>query len=170
MTIKQSPVHTTLPLTFSEAGGTIYLTPCPGTKELTLTDSLAQLKTQGVKAILTMMPDSEMKKFEVTDLPTETQQQGMQWFHFPVTDDCAPDETTMNNWHQKISPELTEFLNQGENIAIHCKGGSGRTGLAAGMLLVDSKVEHKDAIEQVKAVNPKSFTKEIQVEFLESYS
>lgn len=56
----------------------LVLTPCPGTKDLGLAESVAQLKEQGVVAVVTAINAEEMASKNVADLGEQVQAQGMQ--------------------------------------------------------------------------------------------
>ena len=43
-------------------------------------------------------------------------------------------------------------LDAGERILIHCRGGLGRTGLVAGLILVERGILPEEAIRQIRAV------------------
>ena len=47
----------------------LIFTPCPGTKGLDLETSVRELHQAGADAIVTMMTDEELAKFEVASLP-----------------------------------------------------------------------------------------------------
>ena len=57
----------------------------------------------------------------------------------------------------KVSKQsILERLNAGQDIAIHCKGGSGRTGLIAARIMVEAGIPRADAIALVQALRPKA--------------
>ncbi|WP_348946341.1 hypothetical protein ABHF33_07335 [Chitinibacter sp. FCG-7] len=85
----------------------------------------------GAAAIITLMPEHEMQENSVSALPNVCQQLGLAWFHFPVEDDAAPAEEFERQWSTH-SAEILQMLADGKTIAVHCKGGSGRTGLMIG--------------------------------------
>ena len=60
----------------------------------------------------------------------------MKWFHLPIRDDEGPTEIFLSAW-KKVGNEVHQLLNNGYSIAIHCKGGSGRTGLLAGQIMLE---------------------------------
>ncbi len=91
----------------------LVLTPCPGTKQLPLVESIAQLKAQGVTAVVTALSQHEMDEKSVGSLPQTIEQAGLQWFHAPIEDDCAPDADFAQRW-QQISPALHQVLDNGE--------------------------------------------------------
>jgi protein-tyrosine phosphatase len=67
----------------------------------------------------------------------------------------------------KASPELHKILNQDGKVALHCMGGSGRTGLLAVHLLLEKGWELADIIREVQALRPGAFTKPVQVDYIE---
>ena len=42
--------------------GTLMFTPCPGTKGVSLSDSIGQLKAAGAAAFITLMPIHELEQ------------------------------------------------------------------------------------------------------------
>lgn len=151
-----------------EGNAGLVLTPCPGTKDALLTDSIAQLKAQGVTTVVTALSLEEMQKSGVSALPEEVKSAGMQWFHAPIEDDCAPDNHFHATW-QNISPSLHQALKKGDKIALHCMGGSGRTGLLAAHILLEKGWALPEIIKQVQALRPGAFTKDVQVRYIESF-
>jgi len=57
-----SLVHPFTPLMINDEEGQLLFTPCPGTKEVGLQQSLEQLAAAGATAILTLMPHDEMQR------------------------------------------------------------------------------------------------------------
>ncbi|CAK4070021.1 MULTISPECIES: cyclin-dependent kinase inhibitor 3 family protein [Vibrio] len=149
--------------------GALVLTPCPGTKGVELEASLQQLKEQGVAAIVTALDDAELASKEVSELGTLTKQLGMQWFQIEIEDDCAPDEDFAEKW-QAASPELHKIVDSGGKVAMHCMGGSGRTGLFVAHLLLEKGWSLESIITQVQALRPGAFTKPVQVEYITAVS
>ena len=141
------------------------LTPCPGTKEATLDASLAQLKEQGVEAIVTALDDHELASKDVAALGEKTRALGMQWFQIEIEDDCAPGADFAAKW-QAASPALHQVVDNGGKVAMHCMGGSGRTGLLAAHLLLEKSWDMSKIVQEVQALRPGAFTKPIQVEYI----
>ncbi|MEZ8466768.1 cyclin-dependent kinase inhibitor 3 family protein [Vibrio splendidus] len=145
--------------------GALVLTPCPGTKEATLDASLAQLKEQGVEAIVTALDDHELASKDVAALGEKTRALGMQWFQIEIEDDCAPGADFAAKW-QAASPALHQVVDNGGKVAMHCMGGSGRTGLFAAHLLLEKGWDLSKVVQEVQALRPGAFTKPIQVEYI----
>ncbi len=146
------------------AGGLI-LTPCPGSKEVDTETALEQLKAAGASAVITLMPESEMASNAVTRLPALCAQCGLQWFHLPIEDDHAPAEDFAVAW-QAQRAAVHELLDAGKRIAVHCKGGSGRTGLMAAQILVERGYGKEDALAAVKALRPKALSLAVHQDYL----
>jgi len=145
--------------------GALVLTPCPGTKDADLDTSLAQLKQQGVAAIVTALDESELASKGVAELGEKAQQLGMKWFQIEIEDDCAPGDEFAAKW-QQASPELHQVIAQGGKVAMHCMGGSGRTGLLAAHFLLEKQWRLDDIIREVQALRPGAFTKSVQVDYI----
>lgn len=145
--------------------GALVLTPCPGTKGVALDASLEQLKEQGVEAIVTALDDAELASKDVAALGEKTRALGMQWFQIEIEDDCAPDAEFAAKW-QAASPELHKIVNNGGKVAMHCMGGSGRTGLFAAHLLLEKGWDLDKIVQEVQALRPGAFTKPVQVDYI----
>lgn len=158
-------VHPTWELAVDSSA--LVLMPCPGTKELGLTESIQQLKENGVKAIVTAITREEMHEKHVEELGAIAQANGISWIHLPIEDDAVPDEMFTEHW-PTVSPQLRSLLKKGDKVALHCMGGSGRTGLLAAHLLLDMNWELETIISQVQALRPGAFTKPEQREYIEN--
>ncbi|MDC5853333.1 cyclin-dependent kinase inhibitor 3 family protein [Vibrio europaeus] len=145
--------------------GALVLTPCPGTKGVELEASLTQLKEQGVEAIVTALDDAELASKGASGLGAKAQQLGIQWFQIEIEDDCAPGAEFAAKW-QAASPELHKIVDNGGKVAMHCMGGSGRTGLFAAHLLLEKQWKLEDIVREVQALRPGAFTKPVQVEYI----
>lgn len=159
--------HPTWELSVTDTYGALILTPCPGTKGVELIESLTQLKAQGVAAIVTALSQDELTEKGVGSLGEEVQRLGMKWFYLPIEDDCAPDDKFAAEW-KAATPELQQVLENNGKVAMHCMGGSGRTGLLAGHLLLDLGWDLDVIKQQVQALRPGAFTKPVQIEYINS--
>ncbi|MGD8174038.1 cyclin-dependent kinase inhibitor 3 family protein [Vibrio sp. TRT 21S02] len=146
--------------------GGLVLTPCPGTKGEPLQASLMQLKANGVTSVVTALSDDELMAKDVAQLGEQVKALGMRWYQLEIEDDCAPDSAFAGKW-QVVSPALHQALQRDEKIAMHCMGGSGRTGLLAAHLLLEQGWPLAQIIEQVQALRPGAFTKPVQREYIE---
>ncbi|HIN17906.1 MAG TPA: protein phosphatase [Gammaproteobacteria bacterium] len=160
------PSHPLYPLTIPGQAGTLLLTPCPGTANTDLASAIDDLKTAEAKAVLTLMIEQELQQNHVETLPEQFRENGIEWFHLPVNDDDAPAEAFNNAW-QDTRSTVHQLLDEGHAVAVHCKGGSGRTGLVVGQILLERGVQLADAIELVQSVRPNAFQRAIHRDYIE---
>ncbi|SON51338.1 cyclin-dependent kinase inhibitor 3 family protein [Vibrio tapetis] len=159
--------HPVWSLATGQQQAALILTPCPGTKGVELAKSLGQLKAQGVKAVVTAINNEEMQSKGVRELGALTEELGMAWHHIVIEDDQAPGEDFSAKW-QQASPSLQALLANGDKVALHCMGGSGRTGLLAAHLLLEQGWPLDKIISQVQALRPGAFTKAVQQDYIQS--
>jgi protein-tyrosine phosphatase len=159
--------HPSWELPVSDNDAALVLTACPGTKGTDLQASLEQLKQQGVEAIVTALSYEEMEKAGVAELPELTRELGMHWCYQPIEDDCAPNQDFDSGW-QENSPKLQSILDNGGKVALHCMGGSGRTGLLAAHVLLQRGWDLDTIKAEVKERRPSAFTKSVQVEYIDA--
>lgn len=149
-------------------GAQLIFTPCPGTKDANLTDSISTLKQAGTNMLLTLMFDAEMKKNKVTTMPDECEQQGITWLQLPILDDAAPSEPFEQQW-QLQKQNILKVINNKGTIAVHCKGGTGRTGLVIGLILLAYGWPADKVIAQVQNIRPKALINPLQLNYFNSY-
>ena len=91
------------------------------------------------------------------------------WFFHPLKDMTAPDEIFRERFFETQS-HLLENLRSGKKIAIHCKGGLGRTGTIAALLLRHLGFSAEKSIELVRKSRPGAIETEEQEIFIQSNS
>lgn len=152
-----------------ENGAKIIFTPCPGTKGPSLEDSIKQLHAAGTNMIITTMFDTEMKKHEVTELPKISADNNIAWIQLPIEDDAAPETRFEKQWlaHQD---DIIAAVNNQQTIAVHCKGGSGRTGLVISLILLSLGWKSDDVKTAVQKIRPNSLINEKQLSYFQQQS
>ena len=145
----------------------LILTPCPGTKLVGLEDSIKQLKQEGTSMLITLMFDKEMAANNIFSLPELCQQHKIKWLQLPIVDDEAPSEAFESKWKKDKTIMLTELQNKGV-IAVHCKGGTGRTGTVIALLLLELGWPINQIIKAVQNVKPNALTINKQRDYLHS--
>ncbi|TMP44393.1 MULTISPECIES: dual specificity protein phosphatase family protein [unclassified Pseudoalteromonas] len=148
--------------------GAFIFTPCPGTKGVGLSQSVAELKAAGAKAIITLMYDEELVKNGAQQLVIECEQAGLSWFQLPILDDDAPNEAFSLAFNKHLN-DILAIIKSGGSVAVHCKGGSGRTGLVIGLLMHELGYAKNDIVTQVQAIRPKSLHNPVQRSFFDNF-
>ena len=146
-------------------GAKFIFTPCPGTKGVSVAESLQAFKGAGAQAVITMMTMPELIENQAEQIPALCAELGMDWYQLPVEDGCAPEEPFAQAF-ARHKPTLLNLIKSGATIVIHCHGGSGRTGLMAAILMLESGYDAKDAKAQIQHLRPKSLTSPVQVNYL----
>ena len=91
------------------------------------------------------------------------------WFFHPLKDMTAPDEIFRERFFETQS-HLLENLRSGKKIAIHCKGGLGRSGTIAALLLRHLGFSAEKSIELVRKSRPGAIETKEQEIFIQSNS
>lgn len=148
-------------------GAQLLMTPCPGTKGESVENSLAQLKQAGTKTVLTLMLPEEQQHYGITNLQSTTETLGMTWINLPIPDDEKPDHRFEKPW-ENIKSSLVYKLSSGETVALHCKGGQGRTSLVSALIMLEMGMDWTDVKRQVRAVKPRGLVIEKHLAYIES--
>ncbi|MCM2318908.1 MAG: cyclin-dependent kinase inhibitor 3 family protein [Pseudomonas sp.] len=148
--------------------GRLIFTPCPGSKDTSLAAALDTLQAAGAEALITLMPASELEQNQAAELPVLCSERNLEWFHLPVADEQVPLDDFANAWAQACA-RIATLLNEGRSIAIHCKGGSGRTGLIAARILIERGLPRSEAVALVQALRPKAIQHPAHVAWLEQF-
>jgi len=163
MTMQSHPFDT---LTLDN-GARLIFTPCPGTKTANLTDSVASLKQAGTDMLLTLMFDAELAENNASDLAKVCAEQNVLWLPLPIADDAAPDSVFETQWQLNKAAILAVLEQQG-CVAVHCRGGSGRTGLVIGLILLAYGWPASKVIQQVQQIRPKALKHPVQLNYFNS--
>jgi protein-tyrosine phosphatase len=151
-----------------ENGSQLIFTPCPGTKGASLVESISTLKTAGTDMLITLMFDDEMEANNASTLPLECKKMEIDWIQLPILDDAAPNQNFESQWNVHKAKILALLNNQG-TIAVHCKGGSGRTGLVIGLILLALGWPGEKVMEEVQKLRPNALKNPVQLEYFNSY-
>jgi hypothetical protein len=146
-------------------GAKLIFTPCPGSQSVGLDESMGQLKHAGVSMLLTLMFEGEMLANNISTLPSLCNALQITWLHLPIVDDEAPQVPFEQQWVLNKALILEEINNKGV-VAVHCKGGTGRTGTVIALILLQLgwsalKIQH-----EVQRLKPKALKINKQIDYL----
>jgi len=161
------PVHPFDIITL-ENGAKLILTPCPGSKGASLESSIATFKQAGTTVLLTLMFNNDMMNNSISTLPQRCEKNNIIWHQLPIVDDGVPCEIFERLWHKHIDALSAVINNQG-TITIHCKGGYGRTGLVAGLILRHYGLMPEDVLKKIQKIRPNSLKNRQQLDYFYAY-
>ena len=150
------------------SGGQFIFTPCPGTKDVGLEESLTALKAAGAVGVVTMLSHEELEFLNVPAFGDVCHQLGLAWYQLPVEDDCAP-EAPFESAFANLKATLMNHLEAKDTLVIHCRGGTGRTGLMAAILLLEQGHDWSTVKACIQAVRPKALTLAPHLNYLKKY-
>lgn len=177
-TSQSHPLHIA-ELWVGNANGAVGITFAPGKHQTQawtgewardLDTDLAAIKAWGATHLISLIEPFEYDELKIPQLPARAQAIGLVWHGLPIVDGAAPDGRFLDQWRQ-LSPELSSALHAGARIVIHCKGGLGRAGTVAAMLLMDSEATRvpEVAMRLVRAVRPGAIETTEQEAFLQNW-
>ncbi|MGF1791388.1 tyrosine-protein phosphatase [Photobacterium profundum] len=162
-------VHPIWSITAGRSQAKIGLTPCPGTKDADVIESLVEFRRWGASAILSLLSKEEMEKLDTDAIESHVIKAGMAWFHLSLQDNYSQQELVENNveerW-QAISPFIHQLLDNNKSVIIHCQRGSSRTSLVAIRLQLERGVTFEKATEEVISVRPSALEPQAHLAYI----
>jgi ADP-ribosyl-[dinitrogen reductase] hydrolase len=156
----------------------IGMTICPGKQgpssyggpwQRDLVTDIEVIRSWGCSILLTFMEPGELESYHVAHLGDIAAAAGIRWVHIPITDGDPPDGRFEAVW-PVIGREVVMALRAGKRIVINCRGGLGRTGTIACLLLIELGENPQTALDRVRATRPGSVETKAQEAFVLAYS
>lgn len=157
--------------------GRIGITFCPGKKgdsftgpnwDRSMEADLEQVRLWGATHVVTLIEDFEFEMLQVRELGKAVASKNMYWHHVPIVDGQPPDQRFLDAWPVLVT-NLINALKGGHRILVHCRGGLGRAGTVASILLIELGVPPREAIDQVRLARPGAIETDDQERFIEAY-
>lgn len=139
-------------------GGVVGLTFCPGKHQADAATGvwardlgldLQAIKAWGAGLLATLVTAAELKALKVEGLGPAAEALGMRWLHLPLPDATAPTAQWDRGWVAARRGVHAE-LDAGGRVLVHCKGGLGRAGMVAALILVERGMAPDEAVKAVR--------------------
>ena len=111
-------------LVASDLPGCLFIMPRPDGERLT--QDVAHYRSLGVDTIVSMLPPDEARALSLHNEAQICADTGMEFINFPIQDFGLPDPAAFG----ELVKAIAISLRGGTNIAIHCRAGIGRSGMA----------------------------------------
>jgi len=89
----------------------------------------------------------------VDTIGSDIQGLGSRWFHLPVEDFHTPTGDSQERWSE-VSGLARQAMSGGGRVLVHCRGGCGRSGMAALRLMIESGERPDAALARLRALRP----------------
>ena len=132
-----------------------------------LASDLDQLATRGICCLVSLIDAQERGKIGVPDLPQRARDADLAWREWPIVDFSVPDARRSAEF-EALLDDLSQILDDGQSLAIHCWAGLGRSGLVAASLLVRRGVTPASAIQTIRHCRPGAIETAPQEAFITS--
>jgi ADP-ribosyl-[dinitrogen reductase] hydrolase len=159
------------------SAGRLGLTFCPGKQGDSLNGApwardleadLVALREWGADQVVTLMERHEFSVLRVPDLDARVVAHGMTWTHLPIPDQDVPKAAFEAAWPQ-VRATLLSNLHAGSSVVLHCRGGLGRTGLVAALILIETGMAAEKAIQAVRSLRPRAIETAAQERYVLNY-
>jgi protein-tyrosine phosphatase len=138
-----------LELDLESGPGRVGLTILPGRQDWrrSVADDLATLREQGVDSVACLVPDAELERYGVAELPSAYAAAGFALLPLPLLDQKRASPAALAEAIAWIEAEV----GKGRSVLIHCVGGLGRSGMVAAAWLRSRGVSADEALARVRA-------------------
>ncbi|MDP9474287.1 MAG: cyclin-dependent kinase inhibitor 3 family protein [Actinomycetota bacterium] len=123
-------------------------------------------KDHGIAVLVSLMEEHEYRGYGIPELYEQDAFGGIEVRRFAIRDMGAPKEAESREFEAMVR-EVIENLERGRSVAVHCRGGRGRTGTVAACVLVAlGRHAADEAIGVVRAARKGTVQTEEQEDFV----
>jgi protein-tyrosine phosphatase len=113
-----------------------------------LEDEVRGLRRAGIDIIVSLLEEDEAAQLYLFSEAKTVEANGLRFISFPIPDRGVPASTLAA---VSLMGSITRALEEGKNVAVHCRQGIGRSGLIAAGVLITSGLSPEQAIEVVSS-------------------
>ena len=119
-----------------------------------------------VDTLVLLIEDGELRDLRITALPEAAAAAGLDLLRYPIADFGVPTDKAA---FVLLIDDLLARIRAGERVVIACKGGYGRTGTVAGVVLRAGGMGPAEAVSVVRATRPGTIESHSQARFVEEW-
>lgn len=119
-----------------------------------------------VDRLVSLMEGFEYGLLDIPELLSKAEQRGMLVHHLPIADGSVPTAAQVDEVDELVRA-IRSALIAGDRVAVHCRGGQGRTGMIVAIVLTTFGHRPKEAIDLVRSAQPRAVENARQEEYVE---
>lgn len=113
-----------------------------------LEDEASGWRRAGLDVLISLLEPDEATQLQLADEQDAAESKGIAFISFPIPDRGVPASVSAT---LSLLRRIFSFLDEGKNVAVHCRQGVGRSGLIAAGALISSGIGADEAIRVVGA-------------------
>jgi predicted protein tyrosine phosphatase len=113
-----------------------------------LEDEASGWRRAGIDVVVSLLESDEAAQLDLLDEPRAAEANGIRFVSFPIPDRGVPASMPAA---VSLIADIAGALEEGKNVAVHCRQGIGRSGLIAAGVLAASGVSPEQAIKVVSS-------------------
>ena len=125
--------------------GRVVICAAPASAELP--NWVSQLKQIGATLVVCLLEEAESERIGLEAEEDALTASGLTFLRFPIADFGVPEKTPA----KELIAELSKRLAHQETVAIHCRGGVGRSGMIAACLMINERWSFDQALEHISS-------------------
>ena len=111
-----------------------------------LEDEIEGWRKQGVDVVVSLLTPSENEELNLKDELAFSKAKGIRFFSFPIEDRGVPPSSAKV---EQLVAQLSSEIQQGKNVAVHCRQGIGRSSLISAALLISAGTDIEQALHAI---------------------
>jgi protein-tyrosine phosphatase len=112
-----------------------------------LEDEISSLKQSGVDALISLLENHENHELDLEREEACCENAGILFLSYPIRDRCIPSSGPKT---RQLAQVILDLLRAGKNVAIHCRGGIGRSSVIAACVMMLSGMTSDEALLKVE--------------------
>jgi len=113
-----------------------------------LDDDATGWRQAGVDVVVSLLESAEAAQLDLLDEPRAAEANGVRFISFPIPDRGVPASVPTA---ASLMAKIANALEEGKNVAVHCRQGIGRSGLIAIGVLAHTGISLERAIQVVSS-------------------
>lgn len=138
-----------------------------GSWERSLDLDLQRMVQQETTHVVCLLESHELDALKVPNLAAKAREYRLEYFSLSIKDVSVPDTQWEAAW-MNLRPAILEACRHGY-LVMFCKGGLGRTGMFAALLLQELGLSALDAVDLVRAIRKGTIETQAQLEYVMNY-